>query len=637
MKRIAIIIAAVFTVLMASACSSGKVVYERPQGNGTVTGRSWTVFVYMCGGNEEEVSKTYSDKLRDIMSVEYPENVNVVVQTGGSPNWDMKGVYSDYIQRFEASKDALYLADQSITANMGDYKTLSEFLKWGLSNYKADNYMLIFAGEGGGSIYGTAYDALNDDDSLNLEEISYALSLSGENFDIVGFDSPLMGSLETASSLSTYAQYLVAPQEFQSVSGWDYKGFLEYICVNPSSDAGEIGKRICDTYYAKCKKEKCEADAAMSVVDMSKISTLSQAFDGMAGDMLTATDSLSDYANLAKALDTIHTYGGVTADEGFSNMIDLGDMADKIRPYVGNTSDVLLAALNDAVIYRVCGERQKNSAGLSVYYPIETDNDELQKYMEISVSSKYKEFLKKTCVNCSVTADDVPEDYTLSPAWNTYNEDMQTMEYKTLLDKNVYELNILGNMSLFKDISINVYKRDKSSGEYVLLGRYHDLDSQWDAGIFKDNFNGKMTRLFSKNVTMSLVRRGDDYDIYSVPVIMNGITKHVRILCHHNNGKYEIIGVWNGLAGKNKKSCSGIKKIGFFDSVKPLLSVYDEEHKQTRYITGGSVTKCFSGVGEKMIDNGNYMLEYELTDIYGNKRHGTAVKGNASQGKIQFQ
>ena len=204
----------------------------------------------------------------------------------------------------------------------------------------------------------------------------------------------------------------------------------------------------------------------------------------------------------------------------------------------------------------------------------------------------------------------MPEDYTLSPAWNTYNEDMQTMEYKTLLDKNVYELNILGNMSLFKDISINVYKRDKSSGEYVLLGRYHDLDSQWDAGIFKDNFNGKMTRLFSKNVTMSLVRRGDDY---------------------------EIIGVWNGLAGKNKKSCSGIKKIGFFDSVKPLLSVYDEEHKQTRYITGGSVTKCFSGVDEKMIDNGNYMLEYELTDIYGNKRHGTAVKGNASQGKIQFQ
>ncbi len=637
MKRITLIIAAVLTALMTAACSSGKVVYERPQGNGTVTGRSWTVLVYMCGGNEEENSGIYSDKLRDIMSVEYPENVNVIVQTGGSPKWDMKGIYSDYIQRFEAGKDTLYLADQSITANMGDYKTLSEFLKWGLSNYKADNYMLVFSGAGGGSVYGTAYDALHEDDCLNLEEISYALSLSGTNFDIVGFDSSLMGSLETASTLSTYAQYLVAPQEYQCVSGWDYKGVMEYVCANPSANADEIGKRICDTYYAKCKKDKREADTAMSVVDMSKISALSQAFDGMAGDMLTATDSLSDYANLSRAMDTVHTYGGVTVDEGFSNMIDLGDTADKIRPYVGNTSEVLLSALDDAVIYRVCGERQKNSAGLSVYYPIEPDNDELQEYMDISVSGKYKEFLKKICVNCSVETDDAAEDYTSSGAWNTYNNDIQAMEYKTLLDNNEYELNILGNMSLFKDISINIYKRDKNSGEYVFLGRHEDLNSQWEAGIFKDGFDGKMMRLFSKNVTARLVRRYDDYDIYSVPVTMGGDTKHVRIMRNHSDGKYKIIGVWNGLQGKNKKSSSGMKNIGFFDSVKPLLSVYDEEHKQTRYITGGSVTKCFSGVSEKTIDNGNYMLEYELTDVYGNKRHGTAVKGSASQGKIQFQ
>lgn len=637
MKRIALIIAAAMTVLMLASCSSGKVVYERPDSRVSSTGRTWTVLVYMCGGDEEASSGKASEKLNQMMSVEYPENVNVVVQTGGSAKWNIKGIYSDYIQRFEMGNGTMYLADQTMKANMGDYKTLADFLKWGVSNYKADKYMLILAGAGGGSIHGMAYDALNENDSLSLEEISYAMSLSGIDFDIVGFDSSLMGSLETATALSTYAKYLVASQEFQSASGWDYKGMLEYLCANPSAGSDEIGKMICDSYYAQCKKNKCEADAAMSVVDMSKVSTLSQAFDGMAGNMLTATDSLENYANLSQTMDTVHIYGGATVDEGFSNMIDLGDTALKIKEYVGNTSDVLLGALNDAVIYRVCGERQKRSMGMSVYYPLEPDNDELQQYMDISLSNKYKEFLKKICVNCSVTDDTNAEDYNSSWAWSTYNNDMQSLEYKTVLDNNTYELNILGNMSLFKDISINVYKADKKSGEYVFIGKCDDIDSNWEAGIFKNNSDCKTIRLLGKSVTARIVRSYEDYDIYSAPVIMKGTMKNVRIIQYHSNGKYEILGVWDGLDAGNKKAGAGMKSIGFFDSIKPALFAYDTDHKKTEYITGASVMKLFSGVSEKNLENGEYIFEYELTDIYGNNRHGTPVKGTVSKGQIQFE
>lgn len=411
MKRIALVAAAVITALFLAACSSGRVVYEQQTNRLPSTGRSWTVLVYMCGGNEETSYGTASEKLEQMMSVDYPENINVVVQTGGSAQWHTKGVYSDYIQRFEMGSGTMYLADQAITSNMGDYTTLADFLTWGMSNYKADNYMLILSGIGGGSIYGMACDELNDNDGLNLEEISYAISVAGKSFDIVGFDASLMGSLETAASLSTCADYLVAPQDVQSDKGWNYAGMLEYICANPSAGSDEIGKIICDTYYTQCVKDGCAEDAAMSVMDMSKISTLTQAFDGMAGDMLIATDSLLGYANLAKAMDRVLLYGGGTVDEGYSNMIDLGDIAVKAKEYIGNTADVLIDALNDAVIYRVCGERQKSSTGMSVYYPIYADNEELQEYMEIAISNKYKEFLRKICISCDVTDESDTEDY----------------------------------------------------------------------------------------------------------------------------------------------------------------------------------------------------------------------------------
>lgn len=636
MKKIVGIIVISITVLFLAACSSGKVVYEQQGGKLPKTGHSWTVLVYMCGGEEETLSATSSDKLSQLMAVDYPENVNVLVQTGGSQKWHINGIYSDYAQRFEVGKGTMYLADQALCMNMGDYNTLSNFLSWGKANYKSDNYMLIISGAGGGSIHGSAYDELYENDSLNLEEISYAMSVSGANFDIVGFDSSLMGSLETATALSVYADYMVAPQDVL-YTGWDYTSVLQYISNNPSIGAEEISKVICDAYYNKCVKNNCEADAAMSVVDMSKISTLNQAFDGMAGDMLTATDGLLNYAELSKTLDSVQLYGGGTEDEGYSNLIDLGDIAVKSREYVGNTADVLINAMNDSVIYRVCGERKQNSTGLSVYYPVSPNNDELQAYMEISMSNKYKEFLRKICVECSVTDEADTEDFTSSWAWSSYNNDMQLLEYNSILDSNLYELNILGNMDLFKNISINVYKQDKKSGGYVYLGKYKDIDNDWECGIFKDNFNGKMARLCGKVVTMRLVRSYTGYDVYSIPIILNGERSNVRVIHDTQKNKYDIMGAWGGIDPNTGKAGKAVGKLGFFDRITPVLFVYDEEHNLAEYITGSFGLKLFGGVKNNNIVNGEYILEYVLDDIYGMNRYGTPVKGVASGGKIQFE
>ena len=45
----------------------------------------------------------------------------------------------------------------------------------------------------------------------------------------------------------------------------------------------------------------------------------------------------------------------------------------------------------------------------------------------------------------------------------------------------------------------------------------------------------------------------------------------------------------------------------------------------------------FGGVKKANISDGAYIFEYELTDIYGLKRRGTAVKANAGGGNIRFE
>lgn len=636
MKRFVHVIALAVMMLILTACSSGKVVYNKPSNKLSADGKAWTVMVYMCGGKSETETGAFSDKLEQMMRLEYPENVNVVVQTGGSSEWKMKGVYGDYLQRFEMGKGTMYLADQAMAVNMGDYRVLEDFLSWGTSNYKADNYMLIISGTGGGSIHGMAFDELNGYDSLNLEEISYAMSVAGKNFDIVALDASLMGSIETASALSTCTDYLIAPQEVQSADNWDYEGMLKYICENPSADTEDICKAVCDTYYARCVKNGTQKDAAMSVVDMSKVSTLTQAFDGMVGNMLTATDAPDLCGGLLAVMDTVHMYGGGSVDEGFSNLVDIGNTAMRIRDYVGNTADAFIEALNDAIVYRVCGEHQKNSTGLGMYYPISTNSDELQRYMEIVPSEKYREFVKKICVNCMVSDETNTPDFTASWSWYMYQNDMQWLQYQTILDGNMYGVNIVGNMMMFKDIGINLYKKDKKTGKYSFVGKYTDLDADWESGIFKDGFNCKMLRLFGKNVTSRLVRKYDDADIYAIPVSFNGERASVRVRNNKKGDSWEIIGVWSGLDAFGQAT-EPIREIGMLDSVSPCLSVYDNEHKKTEYIITSGGWRLFGGVGESTTDNGDYILEYELTDMYGLKRWGTPVEGHISGGKLKFE
>lgn len=637
MKRMALTITAVIMAIMLSSCSEGKVVYDRQTDQLPVTGRTWTVLVYMCGGSSESEDGVFSQKLNDIMSVEYPENIKVLVETGGSSEWHTKGVYSDYMQRFEAGSSTLFLSDQSIAANMGNYNTLSDFISWGTSNYESDNYMLVLAGESGGSMRGMCYDELSDNDSLNMEEISYAMSVAGKNFDIVAMDASMMGSIETASALSTYADYLVAPQDVIDLDSWDYKGMLQYICDNPSAQARDIGKNICDTYYAKSLKNNTAKNAAMSLVDMSNVSTLNQAFDGMAGDILLSTDSPENYINMKNAIEKVHIYGACSEDEGYSDLLDLGDLAVKTRDYTGITADMFIESLNDTVVYRVCGENMQNSTGLGLYYPFDKNNDILQSYMDMATSNKYKEFLRKICINCSVTDETAnTADYTSSWAWKMYNDDMSNLEYMTILDSNSYQINIAGNMNFFDDINVNIYKLDKDSGKYVFVGQSNEVDGIWEAGILEDKFSGALPRLMNKSITMRFVRGYDDYDVYAIPVILNGKKASVRVSHIRDTDKYDIIGIWSG-ADENGKVTSSLRNISMFDRITPALAVYDKEHTQTEYVIGSTGIKLLSGVDVKNIEDGKYIFEFEMTDIYGQKRRGTPVEATSRGGNIIFE
>lgn len=631
MRRFYAFIAAVLSVCLLASCGGGKIIYDSQTAKDGGQG-AWTVLVYMMGGSEETENGSFSAKLDEIMSADHAENVNVVIETGGSAVWHKNGVYSEYLQRFLSRDKNLYLTGQTAAANMGDAETLADFLNWGIENYNSEHYMLIIAGSGGGSMYGIGSDEIASNDGLSLEEIAHAMNLAGRSFDIVGLDASLMGSFETLSALSAYTDYLVAPQDIQDFDSWDYKTFLSYLSAHTNADAEEIGRVICDSYYNRAIRKGTEKYVSISLSDASNASTLGQALDGMAGDMLLFTESMPSYTTLSEALSYAHIYGGASEDEGYSDLMDLGSAAIKVRECIGTTSDLLLNTLSKTVVYLVCGDEQSSSSGMSFFYPLSQDSDRLQEYMSMSTSSKYKEFLRRICVNCNVN-DEMTTDYTASQSWNTYNADMSLLEYQTLLDNNSYELYVTGNMDLFRSAAINVYMLDNTSGKYVFIGKNRDIQTDWDGGVFIDNFSGVLPEFEGKAVSPTLIRTYEDCDLYAFPAVINGKICSVRAKYDYTENKFETIGVWSGLDG------AGLAKsaLGEADgSLTPLLPAYDEQHLKGEYVLGASV-KANGSFDSGKTDDGKYIFEYELTDIYGQKRYGTPVNATLNGRKITYE
>lgn len=136
------------------------------------TGITRSIYIYMCGGDAETSNGSASEAIKEMTEVEYPDNVKVIVQTGGSLSWQESVISPDRLDRFEILNGGVRKVESVEDDNMGTSTTLIDFLKWGNEAYPAEDRMLIIWGQGGTSVGGIAYDARHNYDSLTPGEIA---------------------------------------------------------------------------------------------------------------------------------------------------------------------------------------------------------------------------------------------------------------------------------------------------------------------------------------------------------------------------------------------------------------------------------------------------------------------------------
>lgn len=93
----------------------------------------------MCGSDLESDSQQgglATANLKEILSVNLPDNVNFVIETGGASSWKSTyGISSSKLGRYEVKNKKLVLKESLSKANMGSSSTLQSFVEWGLKDW----------------------------------------------------------------------------------------------------------------------------------------------------------------------------------------------------------------------------------------------------------------------------------------------------------------------------------------------------------------------------------------------------------------------------------------------------------------------------------------------------------------------
>lgn len=569
----------------------------------------------MNGSDLESEYSAGTEDLYEMMKVGSNDNINIVIETGGTNKWNNYYIDPSQNQRWLVQKSNMtHLADLG-QKNMGDGDTLRDFITWGVENYPAQKHVLILWNHGGGAISGFGYDEKYNYDTLLLAELRRGLDeaykTTNKKLEIIGFDACLMASLETANMAAPYSNYLVASTELEPAMGWEYSSFLKE-AAKGNIDKIELGKAIADGFNKDAQARSQGDFVTLSIIDLRKTDELTKSFEKFIGKASETITDLGTFNQISNSVSRSESYGGQSPEEGYSNMIDLGDLAKNLDSQYAEDKERIIEDVRDAVVYQVKGKSKQDSSGISVYFPYYNKENlvyELPIYQTIGFSEEYNQFLSRYTEVASndQTGVELASESIQNRGGNyrlaVKEEDARNVSNSVLvLGEEINEEQIL----LYGGNSKTIY--DEKIGQLEV-----DFNNKWMS------LNGHLVYTCPTNIQ-------EDYIIYSLPVILNEEYANIRVAKYEDEEEYKIIGAWHGVIPESMAVRKETIPINQGDVIKPLFKIYNTNTKETEDVQGKPfIIKEKPQIQLMDLPNKDFVIGFCIDDYALNQRYSEFV------------
>ena len=336
----------------------------------------WTILVYLDADNDLEEAGLHNFNQMELVGS--TKDVRVIVQLDRSIGRDeTNGNWTD-TRRYLVTYDTDSSKMQSVRLDaqplgeldMGSWRTLQDFVEWGVQEFPADNYCLVIWDHGSGwqirsmnAMPEYKYIAIDDSSHNGINVTDIPSALANVNIDVVAFDACYMQQLEVAYELRNSADYMVGSAGTEPSPGYNYARWLSRL--SGSITPYQLSCAIVEAYAAEYPAY--QRNITQSAVDLSRIEEAASATSAFARMLLNNRGPA-----LMLAGQTALNYS-TTGNDPNVWFLDLWDYAYKcknlIPPLANDAFATLTSALDDAIIAETHHSDMPGSHGLAIYMP----------------------------------------------------------------------------------------------------------------------------------------------------------------------------------------------------------------------------------------------------------------------------
>ena len=228
--------------------------------------KDWTIMVYMAGDNNLAVDMAYAmEQIKEVAQKGAGDRNVLVYYDGNSPQiptlyCDFSQPNPEYIPSVTA-EDKLYSVPHKWNENAADTKSVMNFINWCVNTRgrRAKRYGLIFSGHSLGFMDKGLFRDETSGKSMKIEDMFFMLQRSvlpeaslqemahekgyegedfkrettvllGQQLDLLGFDSCVMGMLEVGYQFQDLTKTMIVSEGSVPSAGWSYAKILGNLC-----------------------------------------------------------------------------------------------------------------------------------------------------------------------------------------------------------------------------------------------------------------------------------------------------------------------------------------------------------------------------------------------------------------------
>lgn len=635
-KCAAVCMAAVLSLVTVGCLDWEEDIPPEEQGNASDT---YTLMLYMCASDLESECGFATEDLNEIMYGYTAGNLNVIVQTGGTAEWQNTVVADDRCQRYQVTEDGLELVDDSLgMQNMADSATLTDFIQYCSSNYAADHYGLVLWDHGGGVVGGYGYDENFGGDSMSLTEMSRALGDANVHLDMLGFDACLMANFETCLMAAPYADYLIASEEPEPGCGWYYTDWIGKLSENCGIPPKRYGRQIIDDYITESGWDSPSMYSTLGMFDLQQVTQkLLPALSQFSDDAVQQL-SAGEYRRISQSRSNTRAV--------YQSELDHIDLLDYAQHSQSETADQLEQAVSDCVVYYRETENGSGDNGLSIlfpYYDLSSLDMLEEMYQTLGYDDAYPVFLEQFANvmaggQISVSGFSNTQNHAAASEYScfqwfdadagydesyyeTYSADLSLLETTEVDGRWVLELSeedweIVNDAAMQMFAVYDGFYVDMGLDDYCEFDDYGNLIVEYDQTWVA--LDGQVVPFFHESYTSD----GDSFfTCGSVPCVYNGIDAEIVLVWDTEHPSGYAAGVRPVYT--DSVAAKGLYDICDGDTFQVYYDIYDEDLNYVETMTlddeiftvQDSLEVGYADAAEQL---GDTFIYYVLEDIYNN-------------------